>query len=276
MSSGNPPGTAITSEEFVKQSRAFDVAYFYFVYKMEFDIGDADHRTIAPGCTGSGHKKVATFIQFIRHLLPENERRIYEPSKDEISRHKLDTLFPDVDWVGGNLWINTDGFADLDPGRLFERLRKPGKSERSKISALFAMHDTMYDSLLSCALYKNPKGETVYNKKHEDMIQARRALSASFKSLGCASFGVGGVHLENLGGKSGGPSGSATAPKPVEINGAIVHTINCSPPGENNSFADLDKLWKKGQTDWLGTPSGRAWLREEMMKRIALSLRLTC
>lgn len=137
MSSISPPSTVESFRDLTQLDKAYDLAYFYYVYKLECQVKGVENTDIAADLRGSpGNEGVGTFWEFIRYIIPRGKVEDIEDS----SEGDLDTLLPDVGWIRHNLG------AVRFPCPDFERLHKHIKQSQHPSMMILSVYDAMTDT----------------------------------------------------------------------------------------------------------------------------------
>ena len=85
------------------KTRAVFLVFLYKIYKQQCKRYGPGKTRIAPGFVGSSNDGVATFNEFVRFVIDRSDIEVDNPSAECVSHHHPDTLYPDLDWIVGNL-----------------------------------------------------------------------------------------------------------------------------------------------------------------------------
>ena len=158
-----------------RQSKALELIYIYYIYKMECRRFGADRTKIAPGLSHLYGRRIATFDEFLNYLVDPDEReKRYNPSGQTAASHL--GLLPGVDWAVMNLLKDKNWIPKVDMSLVHEDLKK--KQEEGRPDGFLTrsdIHTAIGGSLLGCLQHRK-RERGVFDEYREDMSRALAAL----------------------------------------------------------------------------------------------------
>ena len=141
--------------KFFVQVRASVLLISHAIYLLECEIG-VKKRTVAPGLFPSANEtRTAALYEFLRHISPRS--KIHHFSNNDISKHRLNTLDPDIEWISDNLCGEDDAYPGLDLERLHVDLKGMTQKKGSAHVTEIPIYNALRKSLKACL--QSEKGE---------------------------------------------------------------------------------------------------------------------